>query len=270
MIRSIPSARPPLATLYERGRNAHPGLALPAATFQRFLQGLADLTSAQSFEKLVIEDLYLACACAEGTPGGVARFESLYGAVIKRSVARTLTNPKDREEAVQKARQILLAGDKAKIAQYRGKGPLEHWVSVAVIRIAVSTGRAETAERRLRQKLVAQTIGPENPESRFIRAQLKEAVERAIAGALEGLDPSDRLLLRLFLVGGMSASAISRTLGVNHTTIGRRMERIREQLLRRIARSLKQAKLGPEDLPSIIRIISGSVDISISRLLSAR
>ena len=156
-----------------------------------------------------------------------------------------------------------------KIAQYRGKGPLEHWVSIAVIRIAVSTGRAETAERRLRQKLVAQTIGPENPESRFIRAQLKEAVETAIAEALEGLDRSDRLLLRLSLVGGMSASAISRTLGVKHTTIGRRMQRIRDELLRQIARSLKQAKLGPEDLPSIIRIVSDSIDISVSRLLSA-
>jgi RNA polymerase sigma-70 factor (ECF subfamily) len=258
-----------LTALYERGQSAHPGLALPAAVFQRFLQRTDELTSAASLERLAIEDLYLACACTQGTRGAAARFESLYGSVIKRSVARTLLNPKDREEAAQKARQVLLVGENAKIAQYRGKGPLEHWVAVAVIRIAVSTGRSETAERRLRQKLVAQTIGPENPEARFIRAQLKEAVERAIAEALEGLESSDRLLLRLYLVGGMSASAIARTLGVNQTTIGRRIQRIRDRLFQKIMRSLKRANLAPNDLRSIMGIVSGSIDVSLSRLLSA-
>ena len=103
---------------------------------------------------------------------------------------------------------------KPRLASYRGDGPLESWVAVASIRLAVSMGRSVTAERRLRTKAIAGFVGT-NPELLVMKGQLRSELESAVARALGQLDEGDRLLLRLYVVSGMTLTAIGRTLGVS-------------------------------------------------------
>ena len=260
-----------VAAWHARGRAAHPGVELQVATFARFVEdAVAPVVDGEATEaEAGGEDLYLACACAAGAPGAADRFEVLHGAGIKRSVARMLSNPSDREEAVQRTRQTLLAGTSPRIAQYRGRGPLARWVSVAATRVALSTGRAESAERRLRQKLVASTIGVESPESRLIRRELRARIEEAIGEALAQLESRDRLVLRLHLVSGMSITSIAGIFGVNHSTIGRRMRRVCDRLLEQITKSLKEIRVGESDLASVLQVVASQLDLSLARLLPA-
>src|SRR4051812_45625227 len=149
-----------LAALYARGRAAHPRVVVSEEAFGRHLARCANACSpgnTASLAEIAAEDVYLACACAARARGAAAAFEQRYGRVIRRAVSRVLDTPDERQEAEQRAWQYLLvaAGDEpARISQYLGRGPLEKWVSVAAMRIAISFGRTESAERSLRKKAI--------------------------------------------------------------------------------------------------------------------
>lgn len=129
-----------LAELYARGRVAHLDLDLEFAAFERFFSAAARPDEGAALERIAAGDLFLAYACGAGVPGAATRFETVCGPSIQRAVARVLSRPKDREEAAQQTRQLLLVGDRPKIARFRGLGPLVRWVSVVALRVAVSTG----------------------------------------------------------------------------------------------------------------------------------
>jgi len=257
-----------LAGLYERGRAAYPGLALTGAAFSWCLARAAE---GSPIEQLAIEDLYLACACAASVPGAVEAFEAQFGKVVRRAVARVLMARDQREEAEQRARQHLFVADGTappKIAKYLGHGPLESWVSVAAIRVAISLGRAETAELRLREKAIAEAAGP-SPEILYMKGELRRELEVAVEEALQGLEDRERLVLRLYLVSGMTLAAIGKTFGVTQQSVSRWLQKARDSVLADVGRALvDRLKLPSGDVTSMIRFMASQIDISISRLLA--
>src|SRR5262245_15961595 len=84
-----------LSALYRRGRAAHPHLTVTEAAFG----ACRARTGRAALERLAIEDLYLTCACATGSPGAAAIFEARFGNVIRRGVARALAARDERDEA---------------------------------------------------------------------------------------------------------------------------------------------------------------------------
>jgi RNA polymerase sigma-70 factor (ECF subfamily) len=264
-----------LAALYERGRVAHAGLEVAEAAFgaclARAAAGPTGRGRLPTLDQLAIEDLYLACACAGGATGAAAAFEARFGKVIRRGVARVLAAPAEREEAEQRALQRLLVGEAdvpPAIGKYLGHGALERWVSVVAIRVAISLGRAETSERRLRGKAMAEATGID-PEQLIIREEVRRELEAAVKEALQGLADRERLILRLFLVSGMAIDAIGKSLGVTRQAVSRSLANAREGLLAEVSRSLKQRlKISKGELTSILRFLASNIDVSISRLLA--
>ena len=263
-----------LSALYARGRAAHPGLTVDEGAFGGLLARAAAGGAGgppPALEALAIEDLYLACACARRTAGAAAAFEARFAKVIRRGVARVLAVSHEREEAEQRARQHLLVGDAGAppaIGKYLGHGPLERWVSVVAIRVAIGLGRAESSERRLRGKAMAEATGID-PERMVIREEVRHELEAAVKDALERLGDRERLILRLFLVSGMKLEAIGKSLGITRQAVSRSLAKVRDGLLDDVNRSLKQRlKVSSSELASIVRFVASHIDVSISRLLS--
>ena len=259
-----------LAAWRGRGRDAHPGVEVEDATFVRFLEKAMVPTPDpdETADELPVADLYLACACAVGAAGAAARFERLYGGVIRRAVGRVLSNPADCDEAVRQAERTLLTGKPPQIAQYRGRSRLAQWVAVAAIRVAVSTGRSESPDRRLRQRLVAGVSGS-TTESPLTRAELRAPIEHAIGETVGRLESRDRLVLQLHLLSGMSVAAIGRIFGVNHTTMGHQMRGMYDRLLEALRRSLVEIRVGESELASVLQIVGSQLDPSVLRLSPA-
>ena len=263
-----------LAAVYEHGRAAHPGLQVGEPAFGSLLARAAAGSPGQgarpALEALAIDDLYLACACACGSAGAAAAFEARFGKVIRRGVARVLAASHEREEAEQRVRQHLLVGDAGTppaIGKYLGHGSLEGWVSVVAIRVAIGMGRAESSERRLRGKAIAEATGID-PERMMIREEVRHELEAAVKDALERLADRERLILRLFLVSGMKLEAIGKSLGITAQAVSRSLAKAREGLLEDVNRSLKQKlKVSQSELASIVRFVASHIDVSISRLL---
>lgn len=261
-----------LASLYALGRAAHPQLALCEIAFGRSLARAVAGGSPQHLRTLAITDLYLACACAEKMAGAAAVFETRYAQTIARAVARVLSAPVEREEAEQRTRDHLLVGDHhapPKIAQYVGRGPLGHWVSVAAIRVAVSHGRAESSSRRLQQKATAEAIG-RDPELVYMKDEVRRRLEIAVEEALARLEDRARLVLRLYLVSGMSLAAIGQTFGVSQPTVSRWLVTAREDVLSGVRTVLADRfRIPPDDLRSMVRLAASQFEVSISRVLGS-
>jgi RNA polymerase sigma-70 factor (ECF subfamily) len=157
-----------------------------------------------------------------------------------------------------------------KISKYLGHGPLESWVAVTAIRVAVSFGRSESAERRLRDKAVADAAGGVDPEALAIKGELRRELEVAIEGALRRIEDRERLILRLYLVSGMTLAAIGKSFGVSQATVSRWLVKARESVLADVRRQLGERLQVPRgELASIARLVASQIDISISRLLGA-
>jgi RNA polymerase sigma-70 factor (ECF subfamily) len=262
-----------LEALVARGRAAHPRLEVTAEAFVRCLARAVEGVEHASMETVAIEDLYLACACAQGVPGAAAVFESRFEKTIRRAVSRVLRGTADRDEATQRTRQALLVGSggaPAKIAQYLGHGPLDKWVGVAAIRHAVSLGRSEGTERRVRDKAAAAITRGADPEMLFMKSELRRELEAAIEEAMCQLADRERLVLRLYLVSGMTLSAIGKSLGISQSTASGLLAKARQSVLAHVRRDLgKRLKLSKGDLSSIARLVASELDISISRVLGA-
>jgi RNA polymerase sigma-70 factor, ECF subfamily len=261
-----------LKMAFTRGRAAHPDLDLSEQAFARFVAPAIKETAAIGVGGLPMEDLFLACACAEDVPGAAATFERKLGPVVRRAVARVLPSSGEREEAEQRTRYHLLVrteGGPPKIASYRGEGPLASWVSIAAIRLAVSMGRTATSERRLLTKTAGEAAGG-NPELLLMKEELREEFEAAVRAALARLRDRERLVLRLYLVSGMTLASIGKTFGVAQQTISRWLATARGDLLADVQNALKaRLQLPGGEMTSVARLLISQLDISISRLLGA-
>jgi RNA polymerase sigma-70 factor (ECF subfamily) len=262
-----------LAALYTRGREAHPRIIVPEQAFGRYLARCAAESKSDSLSNLAVEDVYLACACAEKVRGATPAFERRYGRVIRRAVSRVLGTADERQEAEQRAWQHLLVGGldgPARIAQYLGQGPLEKWISVASMRVAISFGRSESAERRLRDKAIAEASGVD-PEHMFMKGELREAFEAAVSGALARLKPRERLVLKLYLVSGMTLEGIGKSLGVTRQAVTKTLGNARETIVSEVNESVRQQlDMSNDDLTSLLRYVASQLDVSISRVLGKR
>jgi RNA polymerase sigma-70 factor len=259
-----------LGALYARGRDAHPKLAVSEDAFGRRLARCADDTPLRSLDDLAIEDLYLACACVERVRGAAAAFEARYAQVIHRAVARVVVAHNDRDDAEQRVRQHLLVGapgaDPA-IAKYPGQVALAKWISVVAIRGAMSQNRTESAERRLREKAGAEAMGV-SPEHLYMSAEIRRALEPAVAKALGRLADRDRLILRLFLVGGMTLHAIGHSLGLSQPAVSKRVAKTREVLLADIRTTVaRRLKIPEDEFSSLMRFVASRLDVNVSRAL---
>jgi RNA polymerase sigma-70 factor (ECF subfamily) len=254
------------------GRAAHPRLKLSLEIFTRHYSR-AFAARKPASKQLAVEDLYLACACANRVGGAAAAFEARYSKVMRRAVARVIANSSEREEVLQHARKVLLVGSAAsepKIASYLGQGPLENWLAVAAIRLAISHGRAESAERRLRDRIGDEALGGD-PELLLLKGEIRRELQAAVKEALGRLADRDRLVLRLWLVSGSTLAGIGKAFGVSQQTVSRWLADARDAILGDVQRSLAdRLKIAREELPSIARLIASQLDISISRLLGSQ
>jgi RNA polymerase sigma-70 factor, ECF subfamily len=263
-----------LSDLYARGREAHPRIIVPEPAFGRYLARCATGGKIESLSDVAVEDVYLACACVEKVRGAAAAFERRFGRVIRRAVSRVLSTADERQEAEQRAWQHLLVGGgsdgPARIGQYLGQGPLDKWISVAAMRIAISFGRSESAERRLRDKAIAEASGID-PEHLFMKGELREAFEAAVSAALARLKPRERLVLKLYLVSGMTLEAIGKSLGVTRQAVTKTLTHARESIVSEVDASVRERlNLSKEDLTSVLRYVASQLDVSISRVLGKR
>jgi RNA polymerase sigma-70 factor (ECF subfamily) len=245
-----------------RGAAAWPELTVPAQVFEAWLRARAE----DDVGRLEVEDLFLACACAQGNERAIRAFHERFDPEIGVALHRLGVTADAAKDVRQAVVSKLFLGDAPKIASYSGRGSLAHWVRAVAAREALGVRR--TAARRDRLLDAAGDLAPEDPELGFLKQRYRGEFREAFGRALAGLSDEDRVVLRHRFVDELTLDQLAAACGVHRATAARWLSRIRNDLLD-ATRGELQARLRVDrsEFDSILRLIQSKFDVSVRRLL---
>lgn len=249
----------------ERGAKEWPGIAL---TLERF--GAWRDARPASRASTVIADQVLACACLERDARAIEHLWRHHFARVERYLGPLAEDAALVDEVRQRLAIRLLVGEDARgprLADYGGAGALEGWLRVCAHRLALEMKRGERRVESIDGVATWLSDG-RNPELSVLRSRYRGDLARALVEVVAGLEPAERLVLRLHYVESMTTAALAALLGVSRATAVRRIGQAREALdrglVRRVARELG---LSERDSAELFASMSSQLEVSLARLL---
>ncbi|HLK90272.1 MAG TPA: sigma-70 family RNA polymerase sigma factor [Polyangia bacterium] len=270
---SGPGSSADTAAAFARGRAAYPQLAVDHEAFARHLARAAGwIPDAATLATLVVEDLFLACACLTNVAGAADTIIALHGDVIRHTIERTIGDSNS-DEIAQGVISDMIVGSPTsapEIGNYAGRAPLARWLEVVARRAAFRWLRAERKTAGVAALAAAEPfLGATAPEIALFRERYGLDFQRALQSALGRAPESDRAILRLYLVSGVTVEKIGKMLGVSQSTASRWLARAREDLLSDLTAILKE-RLGisSDEIESLARLLASRLDLSITEALA--
>ncbi len=255
---------------WERGRRAHPRVALSLDDFAAHL----DVVAGEGWAPGHAEDLYLACACGRGLPSAFEAFEALL-IDVPAWVRHLHASPDLVDEVRQQLRERLLvaspAGGRPRIADYGGVGSLRAWLRVAATRLALNLRRNRDdqpmASLDQAEQEPALTALSAAPELRVLRGRHQQTLLQAMRDAFLWLSREERTVLRLQYSARLTIEQIARALRVDPATVKRRLSQARTNMLNETRRLLgERLRLSIAEVDSLIDALRESFELSLSAL----
>ncbi|MBN9686859.1 MULTISPECIES: sigma factor-like helix-turn-helix DNA-binding protein [unclassified Corallococcus] len=262
-----------LASILERCAAAWPGLQLEPGPFVAHLgrHTASGEPLAQALSALHCEDLYLALAALDGQRAALDALESAVLVPAGRAVRRVENSDAFVDEVLQLTRLRLLVeegGRAPRLTEYAGRGPLRRWTEAVALGIALALKRKPERSTPLDDALIAADLGAADPELEHIRHRYRPAFRAAFVEALASLSPRDRNLLRMGLVQGLGVESLGALHQVHASTVSRWMAKAREALLVHTRQGLaRRLALNTSQLDSLLRVLDGSLELSLASLL---
>ncbi|HEY6034371.1 MAG TPA: sigma-70 family RNA polymerase sigma factor [Kofleriaceae bacterium] len=268
-----------LWSLVAEGRAAWPDLPLDAKLLVEFVARhlTADLAEA-ALDGLRPADLYLACACAQGSTAAIAAFDRDYMREVEIALARMRIAAPRVADVKQLVRQRLFVGggtagvptSAGKISEYGGRGDLRRWVRSVAVRTCLNDLRKGKREILVDDDhLIAQhAISQDDPEVEYMKRTYSHEFKAAFSEALTQLGPREQTLLRYHHVDGLNIDEIGAIYRVHRVTAFRWIEKAKEQLVKVTLDTLRtRLKLPADELDSVLRLIRSQIHLSIVRHL---
>lgn len=260
-----PATRALLQDAVAASRARWPAVALPLAAFCEHVGARwGEVARADAAARLC--DLYLACACARADAEAVRVFERDLLRVAVPALRAMKQGQDFVDEALQRARERLLVAPvdgRPRIDDFQGQGPLGRWVRVLVARIGLQLLRD-------RDVPVPDAVGTQHepagrdPERDHLQARYASWFRDAIKRAFSEVAGEDRRLLEMMVQERLSLSEIGERLGVNKSTISRRVTAIRVHIFDTVQRLARvELRVGDEEYASLVRLLQSQLDMSL-------
>jgi len=205
-------------------------------------------------------DLLWAWACLACDRAALAALEA--GPILgARNHLRSMNlDPSIIDDATQRALARLVT-DRAALATYRGRGPLQSFVRTIVVRYAIE----EQRDVPRTDELTAMFAVPSpDPELEYMRTLYADHLAAAFREAWGRLGAHERFLLALQLHEGMTIDDLARVYSIHRASAARRAAAARSSLLAHIRGCLRERiAITDETLDSILRIVTTSVRLPI-------
>ena len=250
---------------WETGARTYPRLAVSAESFAAFAGARIDAWRS-SPERAA--DLYLACACADGTEGAAEMFLDAHGDRIATYLGRIVSCQDHVEEVRQRVLVRCLIGDERRppaITSYSGRGSLEGWVRATAVREGLALVREGTRNVELRDSVLERSGAV---DSTWLVARYREPVLAAFTIATTSLPREQRTLLRLHYVYGLTTNELARMYRMSRSTLVRRLTGARDGLVTRLGEELEaKAGIAAVECSDLLRLLKGQIDLRLSSLL---
>jgi RNA polymerase sigma-70 factor (ECF subfamily) len=260
-----------LRACFEAGRTSWPEVPLEIHAFVRHLaerstDGLPPLARAP--------DLYIACACASGSPRALEVFHRSFRDDVARAVSRTDRSPAFLDDVLQllSVKLFVRVGDEPPgIVEYGGRASLRGWLATVAKRTALNMRRRRDEQAHDEVSSGVAALGSAvGPEVALLRARYKAEFEAAIRVALAAMPPKDRTLLLLHLVNGVTLPQLAAMQNVSRATLARWLATAREALFEGTRRSLtEKLSLSPNEYESVVAMIRSQLELSVVAAMAA-
>jgi RNA polymerase sigma-70 factor, ECF subfamily len=250
---------------YQAGRRRWPLMNLSRADF---LPLISDAAAAPDLETAESGDVFLAFACAAGIPAALAEFDALYLAGLGGRLGRFDLSPDELDEVRQRLRVRFFLGDRPRIRDYQGRGPLGGWVRMAAIRTVLNMkaqGGPVSCDGGDRSDEAAATGA--TPELAALVGQFGGRFRAAMEEAIRALPARDRTLLQMHFIEGLSLAELGAVYRVHRATIARWLVDCRTRVIEVVRSRLPiRAPASPSELRSLVAAIGDQVDLSVTRV----
>ena len=249
----------------QAARAAHPNLALDADVFVAHVARHA-VDGAPAH----LEDLFLACACANGVRGALAAIEATFANDVAAAVRRFDASPAFADEVARVLRERLFVGARPKIGDYSGRASLKSWIGAAAARAAINL-RRRTADKGhdALDSRVRGVAADGSVELQYMKRRYAKEFEAALGAALARLDPESRTLLRLHWSERVDYDKLAAMHRMSRSTVARRLAAARATLSEETHRELRaRLRVTPSELESIAALVRSALEVSVAKLLA--
>jgi RNA polymerase sigma-70 factor (ECF subfamily) len=263
-----------LSALLARARAVWPGFSVGDELFVGYVAArVQDEARLARLDTLHAEDLYLACACANGVALAIEALDRRYLADLPESLRRAGVPEANAAEAVQRLRERLFVTAPpalARITEYEGRGALAGWLRVAAMRLAGNLRRDEgTRARHTRALDAPEAVRAMDPELVLLERRYAQAFNQALKDAFVTLTAEERAVLRMHFGDGLNIERIGAVLGLSRATVGRRVIAGRERLFSQSMQLLgERLNATPDELQSLLGALRSKLEVSLTALLS--
>jgi RNA polymerase sigma factor (sigma-70 family) len=218
------------------------------------------------FSTLHLQDLALACACAEGRANAWDYFVSTFRGYLRSAAGAILRCPSDSPASCELADSLFadlygLGQGPSRCSLFRyfhGRSSLKTWLRAVLAQRHVDSIRASrrftdidavdghatisASQSATRPQVSTANAGPlQDPH----RAELVALFRRALEVALALLDAGDRERLRLYYAAEETLAAIGRKLDEHESSVSRNLERTRRELRHHVEAALRKGSSSP-------------------------
>jgi RNA polymerase sigma factor (sigma-70 family) len=248
--------------------------ALELSATKRFDDAPGDAQLTQYFSALHIQDLALACACAEGHTAAWDYFVDTSRTYLRSAAAAILHCPPDAPASRELADSLFAdlygladAPNRRSLFRYfHGRSSLKTWLRAVLAQRHIDSIRAGRRFAELeptdghatlsaeRTAIASRTSGNgpasissiEDPH----RTELVARFRRTLEVALSLLDPRDKDRLRLYYAAEQTLAEIGRKLGEHESSVSRNLERTRRELRHQVEQALRKGSASLDGLSS--------------------
>jgi RNA polymerase sigma-70 factor (ECF subfamily) len=247
-------------------RTRWPQITFDEAACKRHLEDCSEDGQLPAFSV----ELVLAVACLGGDAAAVRTFNDEMFDRVDRVLSRRGLGAADADDVKQDVRTKLLVathGD-AKLALYRGTGPLAHWVASVAGREALGSMRKKKPTDAIDDDDFLADAA-DDPELVALKSQHGAAFKEAFQAAVRELGARERGILRALIVDDRSVNEVAAVYGIHRVTASRWVSELRADLLKRTRNQLRDRfQLDANSLESALRLLDSNLELSLYRLLA--
>jgi RNA polymerase sigma-70 factor, ECF subfamily len=206
------------------------------------------------------DDLCLIIACEKGDEAGWEDLVANFDATVRSAARKMSPNKEDAEDLASSIwaelyglRQDAAGNKKSKLAYYSGRGSLAGWLRAVVSQLAIDQYRkqaklVQVEEDREMDNLANDAAGSDNglvsvssdPETIFSQQEASADLNEALQNAIAGLEPEDRLILKLYYFDDLRLKDIAATFGYHEATASRKLVRVQAGIRQAVERELRE------------------------------
>jgi RNA polymerase sigma factor (sigma-70 family) len=236
--------------------------ALERSAKKRFAEQPPPSTRLEQYlAALHLQDLALACACAEGRSAAWDFFVSAFRPYLRSAAGAILRCPPDspasRELADSLFADLYGLGESAHrrslFRYFHGRSSLKTWLRAVLAQRHIDTLRASRRFADLEEGADGHANTADLPATRAVtspgpeplrdphRSELVAVFHRTLEVALGLLDPRDKERLRLYYAADQTLAEIGRKLGEHESSVSRHLDRTRRELRLHVEQALRKS-----------------------------